>query len=457
MGEFDNILVIPGSRHPILIPDSRFSAPSSSSHTPTPPSTDSSNRSFSAPRNRRKPARTFKSPSADEPAEWEGLSVPRKRGTPPYEKPPSRQSTSESTRSSPPISIPARRAAAQRKVPLLPLYHPLGPLAQSLPELDPGHFGLPGSLNIEDPDDQREGDPSRRSASRTQRAGQKTRERDTGDDDAQPNGTPNGTGKPAADATTKNPSPRKRRGGGAKRKRKDADDGDPAFPAPPAKRTRNPRGANLNAPAAPSPLISEAVVASDLVEDAVEGGGEPEAPQEEAPPAPKRSARVRKPRAKPAKRRDSSGSASTTTSVSVTIAATVKPAAQTQPEGDAAAEVVLEAKPPPAAAPEDAAPVHVEEPIGADKEVEQKVEDLPPAPPKPFQDETPAIVAPAVIPEREEPPPKPSAPAAPPAPPPAPPTPPRLPSPPPVPAPAPVSVPPPQKEEREEGELSDDA
>lgn len=384
--------------------------------------------------------------------------VPRKRGTPPYEKPPSRQSTSESTRSSPPISIPARRAAAQRKVPLLPLYHPLGPLAQSLPELDPGHFGLPGSLNIEDPDDAREGDPARRSTSRTQRPGQKTRERETGDDDAQTNGTPNGTGKPGAEAAAKNPSPRKRRGGGAKRKRKDADDGDPAFPAPPAKRTRNPRGANLNVPAAPSPLISEAVVASDLVEDAVEGGGEPDAPQEEAPPAPKRSARTRKPRAKPAKRRDSSGSASTTTSVSVTITATAKPAAQSYVEGEPAVEVAPEAtKPEPAAAPQEATPTpaQAEELIVPQKEGEKKVEELPPAPPEPPRDETPAIVAPAVIPKREEPPPKPSAPADPPAPSLPPPPPPRRPSPPPVPV--PVPVPPPQKEEREEGELSDDA
>lgn len=94
---------------------------------------------------------------------------------------------------------------------------------------------------------------------------------------------------------------------------------------------------------------------------------------------------------------------------------------------------------------------------GAKKEAEKKVEELPPAPPESLHDETPAIVAPAVILEREEPPPKPSAPAVPPAPPPVPPTPPRLPSPSPVPVLMPVSVPPPQKEEREEGELSDDA
>ncbi|KAL1942761.1 hypothetical protein VTO73DRAFT_5001 [Trametes versicolor] len=455
MDGFDNITAIPGSRHPIVIPDSRLDASSSSSHTPTPPSTDSSNLSLPTLRSRRKPARTFKSPSANEPAGWEGIIVPHKRGTPPYEKPPSRQSTSESARSSPPISIPARRAAAQRKVPLLPLYHPLGPLAQSLPELDPGYFGLPGSLNIEDPDDQREGDPARRSTSRTQRPGQKTREREMGDDDAQTNGTPNGTGKPGAEAATKNPSPRKRRGGGAKRKRKDADDGDPAFPAPPAKRTRNPRGANLNVPVAPSPLISEAVVASDLVEDAVEGGGEPDAPPEEAPPAPKRSARTRKPRAKPAKRRDSSGSASTTTSVSVTITATAKSAAQSQLEGEPAVEVAPEAKPEPAAAPQEdtPTPAQAEELIVPQKEVGKKVEELPPSPSEPPHDETPAIVAPAVIPKREEPPPKASAPADPPAPPPPPP--PRHISPPPMPA--PVPVPPPQKEEREEGELSDDA
>ncbi|KAI9068387.1 hypothetical protein FKP32DRAFT_1587780 [Trametes sanguinea] len=285
MDAFDKITTIPGSRRPIHIPAfPDTSSSSSSSHTPTPTLPNHIGSVTPSQRSRRKPAKVFKSPSADEPAEWPGLTVTRKRATPP---PLPRQSSSETVRSTSPLLATAKRAAAQRKLPVLSLYHPLGPLAQSLPELDPGVFGLPSSLNIEDADDQREPDGSRRSASRAQRGGQKPRE--TADEEAQSNGTlTNGSAKPTAEAPARNPSPRKRRGGGAKRKR-NTDDGDTAFP-PPAKRTRNPRGAT-NAPAAPSPLVSEAVVASDLVEDAAEGNGNAEGEeeaQEETPQAPKR-------------------------------------------------------------------------------------------------------------------------------------------------------------------------
>ncbi|KAJ8486989.1 hypothetical protein ONZ51_g4477 [Trametes cubensis] len=374
------------------------------------------------------------------------VAVPHKRGTPPYERPQPRQSSTETNRSSTP-SIPARRAAAQQKLPLLPLYHPLGPLAQSLPELDPGLFGLPSSLNIEDADDQRDGDSGRRSASRAQRPGQKTRERETAEEDTQTNGTVNGvSGKVAQDAPGRNPSPRKRRGGGAKRKRKDTDDGDNAFP-PPAKRTRNPRGVN-NAPAAPSPLVSEAVVASDLVEDAAEGNGDGDEAEQEAPQAPKRSARTRKPRVRPAKRRDSSGSASTSTSVSVSIAASTKPAAQAKTEDEPAAETrppddeVL----PPAAEPAEEAPVPLEDTAGDPRRTENGVEDVVASQQVSPPEEPPATDASPVA----APPPKPEEPSSQHAV--------RVVSSPPPPARplSPPSAPPPQKEEREEGELSDD-
>ncbi|KAI0356343.1 hypothetical protein OH77DRAFT_255932 [Trametes cingulata] len=445
MDAFDNVPLIPGSRRPILIP-AHPDTSSSSSHTPTPQSAESFNSLSSVSRHRRKPAKVYKSPSADEPAQWEARTVTRKRATPPYEKPSARQSSSEASRSSPPISVPARRAAAQRKVPLLPLYHPLGPLAQSLPELDPGQFGLPSSLNIEDPDEQRDSEADRRSASRAQRPGQKVRERDTGDNDTQSNGTPNGTGKPGQEAPARNASPRKRRGGGAKRKRKDAEDGDTAFPAPPAKRTRNPRGAaNNNAPAAPSPLISEAVAASDLVEDATEANadGDEEA-QEEAAPAPKRSARTRKPRTRPAKRRDSSGSASTTTSVSVSIAATTKPAAEVKPEAAPAVEPEPQVEAARAAEPEKEVPLQAQDATEDEKRGAEEVTETPAAQRESQPAEPPANVPPTSIPpppERVEPPPKASDPPPPPAPV-------RPPSPPPVPS--------SQKEEREEGELSDE-
>ncbi|KAI0674792.1 hypothetical protein C8Q78DRAFT_1008907 [Trametes maxima] len=482
MDAFNNITLIPGSRRPIQIPVFPDTS-SSSSHTPPPTSVDSGNYPSSTSRNRRKPAKTYQSPCADEPAGWEGYSISRKRASPPYEKPLQRQVSVETSRSSPPISIPARRAAAQRKVPLLPLYHPLGALAQSLPELDPGLFGLPSSLNIEDADDQNEGDAGRRSTSRTQRSGGKARDREAADDDAQSQGTSNGVTKTAQEAQARNASPRKRRGGGAKRKRKDADDGDTAFP-PPAKRTRNPRGVNASAPAAPSPLVSEAVVASDLVEDAVEGNAE----AEDEAPAPKRSARVRKPRTRPAKRRDSSGSASTATSVSVSIATTAKPTAPEKPvpepepaveqvptaHASPAAEPSIEAHASPAVAPAQEAPMQREDAtITVEKEVTETLTDLqdrvPEEPPQPPAIETPV----AISPPREQPPPKavelppppspvralpprpvpalppaPSAPVAPSAPPAAPPA---LPV-----TPAPPAPQPPQREEREEGELSDE-
>ncbi|KAI0644603.1 hypothetical protein C8Q79DRAFT_783790 [Trametes meyenii] len=483
MDSFNNITLIPGSRRPIQVPVFPDTS-SSSSHTPPPTSVDSANCSPSTSRNRRKPTKTYQSPCADEPAGWEGYSFSRKRATSPYERPQQRQKSTETTRSSPPVSIPARRAAAQRKVPLLPLYHPFGTLAQSLPELDPGLFGLPSSLNIEDADDQTEGDAGRRSASRTQRSGGKPRDREAADDDAQSQGTPNGATKAAQEVQARNASPRKRRGGGAKRKRKDADDGDTAFP-PPAKRTRNPRGANASAPAAPSPLVSEAVVASDLVENVAEGNAE----AEDEPPAPKRSARVRKPRTRPAKRRDSSGSASTATSVSVSMAATTKPTAPEKPEPEPepepavepvpsthvspAVEPMLEAHAPPAVAPAQETPVQREDAaITADNEVTKTHMDpqdrVPEELPQP-----PAIEVPVVIPPpRNQPSPKTVE-----SPPPSfvrPPSPRSVPSLPPVHAvplvppihstASPVSsanlVPPtlqpPQREEREEGELSDE-
>ncbi|KAI0331212.1 hypothetical protein GY45DRAFT_1353521 [Cubamyces sp. BRFM 1775] len=378
MDAFDKITLIPGSRRPIHIPAFPDTS-SSSSDTSTSPLSKLSDAPSSIRDFRRKPAKVFKSPSADEPAG--SLESPlHKRGTPPYETRPPRRLSTETN----------RRAAAQQKLPLLPLYHPLGPLAQS-------------SLNIEDPDDQRDGDSGRRSASRAQRPGQKTRERETVEEDTQSSGTLNGVaGKVAQDASARNPS-------GAKRKRKDTDDGDNAFP-PPAKRTRNPRGVN-NAPAAPSPLVSEAVVASDLVEDAAEGNAD----------APKRSARTRKPRVRPTKRRDSS----------------VSPQAQAQAEDEPAVEARVpdDEVLPPAAEPEKEAPVPPEDAAGDSRGAEIGVKDV-------VANASPVV---ASLPKPEEPQPQPAVKV--------------VSSPPPPPPPRPLSpppAPPPQKEEREEGELSDD-
>ncbi|KAI8975899.1 hypothetical protein BD414DRAFT_497258 [Trametes punicea] len=451
MDAFDKVTTIPGSRYPIHLPafpDPSSSSSSSSSQASTDITSNHSSDPIPFQRSRRKPAKVFKSPSADEPAESQGLNVSRKRATPPYEKPSPRQSSAETGRSPPPSLATVRRTAAQRKLPMLSLYHPLGPLAQSLPELDPELFGLPNSLNIEDPDDQGKADAGGRSTSRGQRPAQKPREREIADGDTQSNGAAtNGSGKPGEDAPTRNPSPRKRRGGGAKRKR-NADDGDTAFP-PPAKRTRNPRGAN-NIPAAPSPLVSEAVVASDLVEDSAEGNAEAEEEaQEEAPQAPKRSARTRKPRTRPAKRRGSSGSASTSTSVSISIAATTKSAAAAKAEAEPAVESgLVEAEPeaPTAAEPEKEEPVPQEDTsLGEKQEGNEVVE--PPATHQdlPAEELSATAAPPAHAPmKHEESQPKASQPPTP-----------SYPPPPAHPA-SSSSVSLPQKEEREEGELSDD-
>ncbi|TFK88732.1 hypothetical protein K466DRAFT_662092 [Polyporus arcularius HHB13444] len=337
---FERIAPIAGSRRPILVP--AFPGESSaSSHTHTPPSNNIPRiLSFTSSGSRRKPAKVFKSPSADQPGEWEPHnSTSRKRGIAPYTRiaPRRASSSTDSAQSSSVQFSEPIRVAIRRDPPPLPLYHPLGPLAQALPKLKPSQFGLPDSLNVDDPDDQAEGDHTQ-GGSRTRRGPPKAR--DAVEEDAQSPGTPNGSN-PDPSSKERNASPRKRRGGGAKRKRKDADDNDSVFPPPP-KRTRNPRGAaaNNSVPAAPSPLVGPAVVASDLVDDAPENSGEVEEAPEE-PQAPKRTSRARKPRTRPTKRRSSSGSASTGTSVSVSIAAAAKAAAEAkataraQPEDEA--------------------------------------------------------------------------------------------------------------------------
>ncbi|KAL6308173.1 hypothetical protein BKA93DRAFT_602356 [Sparassis latifolia] len=216
-----------------------------------------------------------------------------------------------------------------RKGPPLPLYHPLGHLALSLPELDPAAFGLPSSLTIDD--GELANDAGRRASSRTRRPAPKVRDREGGGDDndsvtSQANALQNVA---AEQAVPRERSPRKRRGGGGsggKRKRKEVDDGDGVYP-PPAKRTRNPRGTGNATPSVTSPLVNGAVVAADAegssagVSPPMEGA-ETEEGQAEAPPV--RNTRSRRPRAAANRRRHSSASETTTTSVSVSIAANAR-------------------------------------------------------------------------------------------------------------------------------------
>lgn len=167
------------------------------------------------------------------------------------------------------------------------------------------------------------------------------RDRDLGEDEERP-GSSGTNGRAAPDreaARDRQNSPRKKRGSGAagsaaKRKRKEPDDVDSGYPPPP-KRTRNPRGVpGASTPPVASPLASAAVVAADP-EAKADAGLTPsptqtlkDAPAEEmqveAQPdvavEPKRSARPRRARAGANKRRGSSAS-ETNSSVSVSALA----------------------------------------------------------------------------------------------------------------------------------------
>ena len=128
----------------------------------------------------------------------------------------------------------------------LPLYHPLGRFALSLPPLNPTNIGLPCPGDL---------DATRRSSSRARRPAAKLRD---GEEDVSSFTPP-----VIPDLEEKEkPSPRKRRagGGGSKRKRKEGDDDDATYPA---KRTRMPRNANQNQaleedpPAEPTVLVPD--------------------------------------------------------------------------------------------------------------------------------------------------------------------------------------------------------
>ncbi|TCD60260.1 hypothetical protein EIP91_010452 [Steccherinum ochraceum] len=232
--------------------------------------------------------------------------------------------------------------------PSLPLYHPLGRLAQSLPPLDPRIFGNPGgSVDVDDNDMQVDDSDTRRGPARTRKPAARLRDRDheEGDDQAPMNG-PSGVNGSVAE-TRPVTSPRKRRAagtggaGGTKRRRKETDDG--TFPHPP-RRTRNPRGV-----AVASPLAGVALAA-------VEAGDDEESPAPMDAPdlqtailqaqevRPVRSTRSR---TQP-KRRDSSASTSTSVSVSIAVHAqqvrTLEVVAEGAPTGD---EDMADMAPPP--------------------------------------------------------------------------------------------------------------
>jgi hypothetical protein len=186
--------------------------------------------------------------------------------------------------------------------PPLPLYHPLGRLALSLPPLDPSTLGLPNPIRIQD--------AVRRSSARARRPAAKLR--DAEDEVSIPVVTASAIGAIGTRDLKDKASPRKRRAGGtgagSKRKRKEVDDGDATYPA---KRTRNPRATGSLAVDGGSPP-SESVGVPEVTPTP-----EPTAEMQEDKKPERRSTRSRG----ALKRRDSS--ASETPSVSVSVGAGV--------------------------------------------------------------------------------------------------------------------------------------
>lgn len=175
--------------------------------------------------------------------------------------------------------------------PPLPLYHPLGRLALSLPELDPTALGLP-PLPASDP---------RRSSARARRPPAKLREVDQEEADAAP------AIAAAAPAEAREKASPKKKGGarpgaGVKRKRKEADE-DATYPA---KKTRGGRGDRPPSEAASPPETVMAPPEPPSPEPVVE------APEEKKPE--RRSTRSAR---GTLLRRDSSASEATSVSASL--------------------------------------------------------------------------------------------------------------------------------------------
>ncbi|KAG8213774.1 hypothetical protein J3R82DRAFT_10485 [Butyriboletus roseoflavus] len=207
--------------------------------------------------------------------------------------------------------------------PLLPLYHPFGPLALSLPDLDPTAFGLPAPVAVFD-------DPTRRSSNRQRRPAAKVRDADE----------PATTHPPSFVAVTatlesdvrEKSSPRRRRGGGpgGKRKRREPEDGDATYPA---KRPRNPRssGATSGLPGTRaisreggSPTLSNG---HSRASPAVEAGRSEVAEEKKPERRATRSRRV-------ITRRDSTASEDTATSASASVSATNTATARVTSSGE---------------------------------------------------------------------------------------------------------------------------
>ena len=185
---------------------------------------------------RRKPALTYQSPPQSAPSHPEtSLSTPPSATAAPLpiESPASRPS--QMPELSERGTLVHKSSRHHITTPLLPLYHPFGSLALSLPDLDPTVFGLPASVAVFD-------DPTHRSSNRQRRPAAKVRD---ADDPATSNPPSfiSVTLAPESEVREKM-SPRRRRGGGpgGRRRRREPEDGDATYPA---KRPRNSRSAGV--------------------------------------------------------------------------------------------------------------------------------------------------------------------------------------------------------------------
>ncbi|KAJ6593725.1 hypothetical protein B0H19DRAFT_32599 [Mycena capillaripes] len=252
---------------------------------------------------RRKPMHTYQSPSAADrpPTLAKTLSALSHQLASASASTYASTSTSKST-SAPSTGIVIRTGVVPRKkypmAPPLPLYHPLGRLALSLPPLEPSYFGHSTPISIDD------SDSGRRSSARSRRPAAKLRDAEEEEAPSRPPiSNVSAIAAVAAREIKEKASPRKRRGGGgagAKRKRKDVDDGDATYPA---KRTRIPRGVgNLDASPTDDPVpLPEVTPTPEPVGELQDDSKRPE----------RRSTRS----SGASKRRDSSASSSASASV----------------------------------------------------------------------------------------------------------------------------------------------
>ncbi|KAF4620413.1 hypothetical protein D9613_000588 [Agrocybe pediades] len=179
---------------------------------------------------RRKPLLTYKSPTPDDHVFIRSPSATTRPKDPTEE--PSCIPSSSRLNSLPPVSQNASRRG-YLMAPPLPLFHPFGALAMSLPPLDPTQYGLP----IPSVPDERD-----YAFSQTARSSLPDARLRAVQDESQvvASSTVSAIAAVAARETKERASPKKRRAGGSKRKRKDAEETDLTYPA---KRTRPSRGA----------------------------------------------------------------------------------------------------------------------------------------------------------------------------------------------------------------------